>query len=323
MADLTRICFNDDCSDVKTNDLTLASMFTIDTQPYTIAQGMEITQADVEAALNFAGMGNIGASGLKFVAPAVTNIGPYEWSDLDASHHEYAYPEVTITFSDGSTLTKQVPFMRTMVSGRVYAAKTSSSSGIIDTGLTLDYSYRYVTEGCVQPGVMGVIVGAFESTSLRTTLRLLGSANKAQHCFPSLSEISQSTSNIDITKMFTADYGRTGINMTQGSVTYSRSITTGGTGTGTAPIYLFNESVGANYNFAILREVQIYDANDTLLRLFHPYNLKGEIVILDTANLTTEQLQDILTNGDDSQYASRIYRPTVGTLIEVDESEVQ
>lgn len=43
-----------------------------------------------------------------------------------------------------------------------------------------------------------------------------------------------------------------------------------------------------------------------------------EIVILDVNGLTKENIDDIIINGDSSAFASRIYRPGAGTLVEVD-----
>ena len=70
--------------------------------------------------------------------------------------------------------------------------------------------------------------------------------------------------------------------------------------TGTAPIYLFNEQPTDNYRYIILREVMIYDENNTLIKMYQPAKINNEIVIVEALS------------GD-------ILRPNAGTLIEVTE----
>lgn len=232
-------------------------------------------------------------------SPAL-EVGPYTWQGPTADIRMVTSADVTLRFPDGSSLSKSVAFTSDYnLPGRVYAAQLENATAVIDTGLTMDYGCRYVFTGHASSASPAVIVGAFSSTAERATLRILGNSNKAQSMWPGNIETTSTASGINFREMFTADIDASRTVFTQGATTYTRSYSGTASGTGTAPIYLLNETPGGGYGYGTLREARIYAADGTLLRCFQAANVEGEIVLMDLA------------------HDNQIYRPSAGGLVEV------
>ena len=238
--------------------------------------------------------------------PATVTVGDYTWAGPTADIRQTATADVTITFYDGSSLTAQGVRFITDYSppGRVYAARLADGAGPIDTGLTMDYSYRFTASGYAPEGKAGVLVGAYTSNAERTTLRILGGANKIQAMWPANREYQGGSwdGDIDFRRMFYYSQDGSYVHMRQGGFdTGEDSINWLATGTGAAKIYLFDESEAGTFRHGILHEARIYDGAGNILRYFQPVKQNNEIVIVDIAN------------------GNQVYRPTVGTLEEVTE----
>lgn len=244
--------------------------------------------------------------GIATTKPAIVTVSDYAWTGPTADIRQTATADVTVTFHDGSSLTAQgVRFITDYSApGRVYAARLADGAGPIDTGLTMDYSYRFTVSGYAPEGKAGVLVGAYTSNAERTTLRILGGANKIQAMWPANREYQGGSQDGDI------DFRRMFYYRQDGSEIYVRQggLDAGGnnsnwltTGTGAAKIYLFDESEAGTYRYGILHEARIYDGAGNILRYFQPVKQNNEIVIVDIAN------------------GNQVYRPTVGTLKEVTE----
>lgn len=249
--------------------------------------------------------------------PLTFSVSQYAWGDPDADGNSQATPEVKVIFPDGSTLTKTVTFSRPYsVPDRVYAVRLGDGATFVDTGLTLNFAYRFDVKGYIEEGIQGSLMGAYTSNSVRTTIRLLGGANKAQLCWPNIVEVPATSISCDGDSTFS--YRRmcrimiSGRRMTEN---YNWRVTGTGdvgqecsgygananwqtAGTDSAKIYLLNEQANNSYRNAILREARIYDENDVLIRMFQGAKRNGEVVIVDALS------------GD-------IYRPDAGTLVEV------
>lgn len=240
--------------------------------------------------------------GIATTKPAIVTVSDYAWTGPTADYRQTATADVTVTFPDGSSLTARgVRFISNYSApGRVYAARLADGAGPIDTGLTMDYSYTFAAAGCVPEGLTGVLLGAYTSNSERTTMRILGGSNKVQAMWPGLYEVQ--SGDLDVREIFRYRLGKGTIFVEQ-QEKYSDGYNNSDwqtTGTGSAKIYLFNESESGTFRNGILREARIYDKDGNVLRFFQPVMLNdGEIVIVDVAN------------------NHQVYRPTVGTLEEV------
>ena len=268
----------------------------------------------------------VGSSQIWYKQPTA-EVGPITWSGVvDQYNSESGTANVAVIFADGSRIIQQARFTRFLPGGRIYGvAWDANNPGYIDTGLTLNYGYLFKARGYTKPGgVMGILMGAYSSNSERTQVRQLGGSNKFQVQWPAGSDVTQTTSSVDVNKEFEYTIGANYFNVKQGSVEYNKTNFSGhntsGTNTG-VPILLLNETkTGTGYTNGIGCEWVIYDTDHTtILKHFIPYHLADdEIVILDVNGLSKTEIDDIIVNGDSSTFASRIYRPGAGTLVEVD-----
>lgn len=307
----------------------MASMFELEMSVYDLGRNWETADAAAIVAndLNLPGFAvPVGTSKVKWIAPTV-EVGTITWSDnVDQYNKEPGTATVTVTFSDGSKIIREATFSRSLPGGRIYGvAWADGDPGYIDTGLTLNYGYRFKARGLTKAGgVMGVLMGCFYSTSQRTQVRQLGGSNKFQVQWASGSDVTRETSGVDVNKEFEYTVGANYFNVKQGDIDYTQTDfynhITSGTDT-TVPILLLNETMsGTNYVNGIGCEWVIYDTDHTtVLKHFVPYHLADdEIVILDIHGLTEADITDIINNADAATYGDRIYRPGAGTLIEVD-----
>lgn len=268
----------------------------------------------------------VGSSQIWYKQPT-SEVGPITWTGVvDQYNSETGNANVSVIFPDGSKITQQARFTRFLPGGRIYGvAWDPNNPGYIDTGLTLNYGYRFTARGYTKPGgVMGILMGAYSSNSERTQIRQLGGSNKFQVQWPAGSDVTQTTSGVDVNKEFEYTIGANYFNVKQGSIDYTKTNFSGHNTSGTnssVPILLLNENkTGTSYVNGIGCEWIIYDTdNTTILRHFVPYHLADdEIVILDVNGLTEANINDIINNADSSPYANRIYRPGAGKLVEVD-----
>lgn len=210
------------------------------------------------------------------------------------------YP-VGYTFAAGTTLeTVLRGVLGGRPNGRVFACSlaTASVSAAVDTGLTMDYSYRFRAVGWTPEGRGSVLLGAFTSTSERTTMRLLGGGNNIQHMWPGNTQMGFSSTGITPRALLEYTQDARGVTLVQGDLIHTVTVAGTQTGTGEAQICLLNEKIGGSQGFGVFCEAQIWDGDGVLLRDFHPHYLDGEIVIVDETDNT-------------------IYRPSAGSLVEV------
>lgn len=260
------------------------------------------TEPDIAAyltgQLNLSGVSPY-SGGVVQIKPLTITVGDYTWTEPDSGYIRRAIADVSVRFPDGSCLTRHgVVFSRYDDSG-VVLVRGETGAEYIDTGLTMNYGYEFRAEGCAILGNQAVLLGAFASTSERTTLRLLGAGNKVQHMWPGLGEATSAASGIDFRRLFAYVQNSTGATLTQGETTYTVSRSGTSSGTGTAKILLFNEAAGGSYGHGILSWAEIRDNNGNVLRHFEPRKFGDEWVLVDTA------------------HDNQVYRPASGKLIEV------
>lgn len=290
---------------------SLAAMFDYDAPVLIDMDGAHDIAKFMSAYLNLPGMATgIGTSKLGYKVPTVTT-GAYTW--VDGVDGQTATADVTITFADGSTLVKTLDF-KTVKNRWVNAAK-GVDGGYIDTGLTLDYGYTLFYEGCQPAGASGAPIGAFTSTAVRTTARLMGNANKMQCMWPGNNEFTNVASGIDFNQMHTAAFNANGVELTQGSTTYTGAFSGTASGTDSAPVLIFNEAAESSQRNSVVRKAGVRSGADTLREIVMA-EINGEIVGVDIANLTQTEQDEIISEAYHSVNANRIYRP-VGTLEEV------
>lgn len=305
---------------------SMAAMFDLDlSSVYNLGQDWQSADPEglISTDLNLTGFAtSIGTSGVRWKQPTV-EIGQITWSDtIDAYNREPGTADVAVIFPDGSRITRTANFTRQLPGGRIYAVTWGSNNkGYIDTGLTQNYGYTFKGRGRTVQDSMGVILGSYTSNSDRTSVRFLGASNNIQHMWAKNNQIGRDTSGIDVNQEFEFTARTNYLKITQGSTEYETTLTGDITsGTGAAKIYLMNEQTSSNHAYIVMCEAQIIDTDGTtILRHFIPYHLADdEIVILDVAGLSDTDINDIINNADSSTFASRIYRPVTGTLVEVD-----
>ena len=287
---------------------------------------------------------------------AVLSVPNTTWSTIDPETGLASMTtNVIITYGDGSKLTAPMTFTSSLpladAAGLLWAARFSGGfdssatgygqKGYIDTGLTMNASYKFEAQGYVPyiSSPMGVIIGAQKSTSLRTTLKIMTGSNKAQVQWYSQSELTASTAQVSFRKMFTYTQSAAGLTVGDGVNSYTLTNANWRTDFSDAstPILLFDEtttgssaSTTKGFRNAVIRYAKIYDADDNLLRYLRPAAISsGEYVFIDLANTTLEDADDesinvALDNGDfdiGGQYESKVHRPQQGALIGVTEEE--
>lgn len=237
-----------------------------------------------------------GADWLRPKAPVIT-VGPHTWSG-DRLRRTTA--EVTVTFADGSTLTRTAAFVNHINSdGPLFAVRLEDATAHVDTGLTMNFGYTFRARGRTPIGRQAALVSAYTSTSARTTLRLLGGGNYFQHQWPNNREVRDS--GIDARAMLSYVQNRNGVTLTQGETVYEYSWAGTQSGTGDAAIRLLNDASNNTYGNGVLAEAEILDENGVTLRHFKPWMLNEEVVLVDVAN------------------GNQVYRPSAGALVEVND----
>ena len=300
----------------------VAALFDYATNDPIDMQGAQDIAAFMSGYLNLPGMATpVGTSNLGYKVPTVS-IGAYTWTEPDAEGNKTATADVTIAFADGSTLTKTLNF-KTGQSYRVYAAR-STDGAYIDTGLTLNYAYKFRATGFLPGTNMGVFIGSLSSNTARTTARLLGSSQKLQHMWPGNTEYTAAQIGgaiaFSLGEEFAVQYSATEFLVwNESGVRYIATVS-GKTETGTenVPILLFDETVGGSYKNAVIRNARIYDENGYEVRNYWPMMLNNEIVYVDTTIGAEDNiLLDLIAKGPYSEYAGYVYHTPVGALEEV------
>lgn len=322
MADLRSVIYGDKTFTIPTGGGGMAALFDYATTDPIDMQGAHNIAAFMSRYLNLPGMATpVGTSNLGYKAPTMT-VGDYTWTSPDAEGNQTATADVTITFADGSTLTKTLNF-KTGQSYRVYAAR-STDGAYIDTGLTLNYAYTFRATGFLPGTSMGVFIGSLSSATARTTARLLGSSQKIQHMWPGNTEYTADQIGgslaFSLGEEFAVQYSATEFHVwNQSGVSYNATVS-GKTQTGTVnvPILLFDETVGGSYKNAVIRNARIYDENGYEVRNYWPMMLNNEIVYVDTAiGIEDDIMQDLIAKGPYSEYVGYVYHAPVGALEEV------
>lgn len=187
------------------------------------------------------------------------------------------------------------------IAERIVGGVTSVNGAYIDTGLTLDGSYTFEATGYTLEGKQSVLVGAFTSTSLRTTLRMLGVKHSLQASWPYNNEMGYDLTGISCREMFTYRISASSLYLQQGNLIFAKSLDkSSNTQQSSAPILLFNETPNGDFNNGVLSEAKIWDSRNALLRHFQAYRLYegNEYVMVDRAN------------------NDKIYRPVKGSFTE-------
>ena len=295
-------------------ELSLSDVYHVDTDAN--------AAATIASALNIDGFGvNIGTSGIKWKRPTVI-VPEIEWGNSVDDNYDYTgQANVRVVFGTAGEITKNVTFKKPG-EGKVYAVKLSNNSAIIPTGLNGNYGYRYYAQGHTLGTNQCVFVDAFVSTSQRATGRVLGSSGNFQLMWPGNRQYYASDAGIDYKKMFEATYGANYIELKQGGTVYTPSVS-GHTASGSvgAEITLMN-SVSGGLGNGVLQFAGIINESGDRIAYFAPYKIDGsEVVLINIHGLTSQQILDIVQNGDSAEYGSRILRPTLGELIEITQAE--
>lgn len=304
------------------NSTAFASMFELGlSDTYHIENDSDAANT-ISNALNLNGFNvAIGTSGIKWKKPTVV-IPDITWSDSVDDNYDYtALCNVKVQFGDAGTVSKTVTFKKPG-RGKIYAVKPMDGA-CIDTGIAADYSMRFHAKGHTQQGNQSAMASAFVDTSNRMTMRILGGSNKVQSMIPNNKEITAATAGMDFNKMFEYTQGLNYLSLIQNGKTYTPSIT-GHTGSGNVgtTIKLLNETNGGAYGSCVMCFCEILDSGDNVLGYFAPYKLdNGEIVMVNTYGITAQQILDIVENVSGAEMASRIFRPSVGYLMEVTQAE--
>ena len=280
-------------------------------------------QADTDAAqaiydgLNLDGFPiNIGTSGISWKKPTVV-IPDINWSStVDDNYNLTANVNIGVAFADGSAAQKTV-LLRKPGPGKLIAVRTEDGA-YIDTGLTLNYGYSFKAKGYTQGGNVSVLMGAYSTNSLRTTLRILGGSQKYQSMWPANRELTGATAAMNLSKPFEYDQNGSRLIVMQDGKTYTFTYSNTTSGTANVPILLMTEAAGSTtYNNGVLYSAEIYDENDVLIRQFMPFKLSNnDIVMVDIRGLTAQHIFDIVQNGTSAEYGDRVYYPSTGTLLE-------
>lgn len=280
-------------------------------------------QADADAAqaindgLNLDGFPiNIGTSGISWKKPSIL-IPDINWSStVDDNYNLTATVNVGVAFADGSAVQKTI-LLRKPGPGKLIAVSTGDGA-YVNTGLTMNYGYRFKAKGYTQGGNLSVLIGAYSSNSIRTTLRMLGGSQKFQSMWPANRELLGSTAAVNLNKPLEYDQNGARLIVSQDGKSYTFTYNNTLTGSEDIPILLMTEAAGSmTYNNGVFYSGEIYDSNDVLLRRFLPFKLSNnDIVMVDIRDLTAQQIYDIVQNGTAAEYGSRVYYPETGQFIE-------
>lgn len=271
-------------------------------------------------ALNIDGfVSPIGTSGIYWKKPVVT-IPSIDWATtVDENYDIIGTGTVIVRFGDAGAISKTVTFKKPG-EGKIYGAKTSAANTYIDTGIAADYSYTLHAKGNGDVGTT-VLLGSYVSNTARTTFRILPSSGAAQQMWANNTQYSSTQlGGVVVTSIFEywqkANYLRVVQGDIDSTLTPTGNIDSGSVG---ANIYLFNEDANSSRGYGTLIFAEVLNGNGEQIAYFAPFKLLNseEIVIINTSGLTAQQIYDIVENGDSSAYASRILRPTRGTLVEV------
>lgn len=255
------------------------------------------------------------------------------WNDaLDTQKFPSEFYKTTIAnikvkFGDESYLSDFVSVCKFLGKGRrVFAAKASDGA-YIDTGLKMNGTYTFAATGWTRQNNQSVLIGAYETNTSRTTLRILGSSNKLQTMWSANQEYSNSASRFDFNKEFSYIQKANDLYFTQGEANYTLTGTTHTTtqNNENIPILLFNETPTAGYNYGVIRRATIRDENMQILQDFLPYEIEDEngnlvVVMIEVSDLDNQMLNKIMKygiNADNGACADKIYKPVVGSLVEV------
>ena len=121
----------------------------------------------------------------------------------------------------------------------------------IDTGLNLDGNAEITAKGCViSSGNQAILVGAYNSTSARTVLKILSGSLKIQSQWASNVEITELNS-LNLLQPFIYTQNKDNTQITQGNITLN-CVNGGFTGLSSIKIYLFNQTENGEFNHGVL-----------------------------------------------------------------------
>lgn len=260
----------------------------------------------------------IGTSGISWKKPTVT-IPTIDWATtVDDNYDLVGTGTVQVHFGNAGAISKTVTFKKPG-EGKLYAVKGSNTNVAIDTGIAADYGYTLHAKGFSVTSTT-VLIGAYVSNAVRTTFRILPSSGAGQHMWPNNKQYSSAQlGGITVTSLFEYWQKANSLRIVQGNID-DTIIPTGNTASGSvgANLFLLNEGADSSYGYGTLVFAEVLDSTGDQVAYFAPYKLHSdEIVIINTSGLTPQQIYDIVEHGDSAAMASRILRPTSGTLVEV------
>lgn len=305
--------------DTKAGGSVLASLFNIALDDIYYVKSESDAPAVISNALNLDGFATaIGTSGISWKKPTVS-ISEILWVNrVDENYDLRGSAEVKVLFGEAGEISKNVTLVKPG-EGKLYACALDGATGGVDTGIRSNYAYTLHAKGYGRTST-SVMIGSYVSNSERTTFRVLPSSGSIQHMWPSNVQITKATTGVDPTKEFEY-WQRAGyLRMVQGNVDYTQ-YPSGNTAEGNpnANLFLLNESLSTSYGYGTLCFAEVLQG-DTQIAYYAPYKITdNEVVIINTAGLTADQIYDIVLNGDAAEYGSRILRPQSGTLIEVEQ----
>ena len=144
----------------------------------------------------------------------------------------------------------------------------SSTIKAIDTGLTMNGNLRFEVKGCTTLGSQAILIGAYLSSTARTSLKILGGSKKIQSQWAGNQEITQvDTYGLDLFTPFEYVQDKNTTTITQGNTVLS-CVNSGYSGTdANVAVYLFNQTKSDAMNNGILCYAIAYD--DTTINEWH------------------------------------------------------
>lgn len=273
----------------------------------------------IENTLNVDGFATqIGTSGIKWKKPTIVLPSTVNWSnEVDDNYDLTATVNVRIVFGEAGAVVKTVT-LKKPGPGKVLAVMSSNNASI-DTGVAANYSYTLHAKGYGRDGGTSVLIGGFVSTSERTSLRILPTSNKFQSQWPNNTEHTNAQTGIQVTSIFEYWQKAGSVRFLQNNldVTVAPSGNTDSNSLNTN-LFLLGDEAGTSRGYGTLYFAEVLNSNNEQVAYFAPYKLdtNGEIVIVNTAGLTAQQIYDIVEHGNNSSFASRIFRPSAGSLVE-------
>lgn len=174
----------------------------------------------------------------------------------------------------------------------------SSTIKAIDTGLTMNGNLLFKVKGCTTLDSQAVLIGAYQSSTTRTSLKILGRSKKIQSQWAGNQEITQvDTKGLDLFTPFEYVQDKNTTTITQGNTVLS-CVNSGYSGTdANTAVYLFNQTTTDEMNNGVLCYAIAYDDTTMSEWRFIP-KIKRNILTGDSVIVLTKNGKEMpLPNG--------------------------